>query len=255
MRRNDPREIVRQIVEAHGSAARWNGVEAIEADISEWGMLFTLKRVSVLHHVRVRAFAREPRFVFLNFPNPGQTGELQGNAEVRIVGPDGQIVASRLQPRAAFGTMRRQFYWDILDFIYFGGYATWNYLLFPFLFLRDGFGFAIGSPARKIGNWLPLEVSFPQDIPTHCSKQVFYFDEQWRLWRHDYTAELVGRWARASHFCEEYREFDGFQAPTRRRVRPRSLGNTPLRGPTLVGIDIHSIRSLAVQSPHPRKSY
>lgn len=244
MQKNDPREIVSQIVEAHGGAERWSGVEAIEAEISAWGLLFKLKRVPVLQHVRVRAFAREPRFVFLNFPNPGQTGEILGNAEVRIVGRDGQSVASRRQPRAAFGTLRHQFYWDTLDFIYFGGYATWNYLLFPFLFLRDGFGFEIGSPGKGTGNWLPLQVSFPQDIPTHCAKQVFYFDEPWRLRRHDYTAEPVGRWARASHFSEEYREFDGLRAPTRRRVRPRPFGNTPLRGPILVGIDIHSMRSL-----------
>ena len=40
-----------------------------------------------------------------------------------------------MMPRAAFRSLRRQLYWDDLDFIYFGGYATWNCLLTPFLFL------------------------------------------------------------------------------------------------------------------------
>jgi hypothetical protein len=76
--------------------------------------------------------------------------------------------------------------------------------------------------------------------------QTFYFDENRHLRRLDYTAEVVGRWAHAAHFCEDYRDFNGFKAPTRRTVRPLVWGGMTLPGPTLVAIEIHDIRLLRV---------
>lgn len=234
-------QIVREAIEAHGGATRWRGLAALEAEISAWGLLFTLKRQPVLDHVRVRASTREPRFAFLNVP-PGRSSELLGEEEVRIVEADGSVSARRAQPRAAFRGLRRQLYWDRLDFTYFGGYATWNYLTTPFLFLRPGFAFETlqplpGTPA----GWARLRVAFPPDVPTHSRIQEFTFDEQRLLRRLDYVAEVVGGWARAAHLCGAYRNFGGLRAPTRRRVRPLPFGSKPLPGPTLVAIEIHDI--------------
>ena len=237
--------MMEQIIEAHGGAVRGNALVAIEAEISIRGFLFTAKRVPVLNHVRVRACTREPRFTFFDFPRPGHNSEFMGEEEVRITNGDGKVVARCLQPRAGFRSLRRQFSWDHLDFTYFAGYATWNYLLFPFLFLHDGFQFKVmESLPGASGCGSRLRVTFPDGIPTHCREQIFYFDEQWCLRRLDYTAEVVGRWARATMLCGDYRDFDGFQAPTRRRVLPRLFGNKPLSGPTLVALDIHHIRPL-----------
>jgi len=236
---------VQQVIEAHGGVARWNAVEALEADISAWGMLFTMKRRPRLNHVRVRASAREPRLTFREFPSPGQTSELIGNEEVRIVDSAGRVVARRADPRSAFRSIRRQLFWDDLDFVYFGGYATWNYLVTPFLFLRPGFEFEELMPIQSpLSSWSRLQVTFPRDVPTHCQKQIFYFDERRYLRRIDYTAEVVGRWARAAHHCGDYNDFDGFKAPTQRRVRPLLWGSQPLPGPTLVGLEVHNIRPL-----------
>jgi hypothetical protein len=235
--------LVQEIIEAHGGAALWNSLEVLEAEISAWGFLFTAKRRPALKHIVVSASTREPRLSFHDFPSPGSTSELIGDQEVRILGGDGKPIAKRLNPRSAFTGLRRMISWDTLDFIYFGGYALWNYLVTPFLFLRDGFQFQVlerrdGAPRR----WLRLQVTFPSDIPTHCSKQVFYFDENRCLQRLDYTAEVVGRWAHAAHLCENYRDFDGLKAPTRRRVRPILFGSSPLPAPTLVAIEVHDIR-------------
>ena len=139
MASNDVREIVEKIIEAHGGAARWKELEAVEAIISARGFLFKAKRRPILNRVRVRAATREPRFTFYDYLQPGQTGELNGDKDVRILGPDNEVVSSRLDPRAAIRSLRRQLYWDALDFIHFGIYATWNYLVTPFLFLRDDF--------------------------------------------------------------------------------------------------------------------
>jgi hypothetical protein len=242
----DPNYILQKTIDAHGGLALWNSLEAIEADISAWGFLFTAKQRPILNHVKVTAKAHEPRFLFHDFPSPGLTGELIRNDEVRISESDGKIVARRLQPRSAFRGIRRFFYWDALDFIYFGGYATWNYFVSPFLFLRDGFQFEVLE--SRSDSSLPrvrLGVTFPQDLPTHCRRQIFYFDKNWYVRRLDYTAEVIGHWAHAAHFCENYRDFDGFKAPTQRRVHPL-LGKRPLPGPTLVAIEIHDIHPVRI---------
>jgi len=235
--------IVDKAIEAHGGADRWNNLEALDADISAWGLLFTSKQRPVLNHVRVCASTRVPHLTFFDFPRFGQRSELIGREEVRIFGGDEKVIARRADPRSAFRGPRRWFRWDSLDFVYFGGYALWNYLVTPFLFLRDGFQFEMLEP---IGNgdpaWVRLRATFPDDIPTHCREQTFYFDEHHLLRRLDYTAEVVGAWAHAAHSCENYMEFDGIKAPTRRRVRPMPWGSRPLPGPTLVALEIHSIR-------------
>ncbi len=236
------RQIVQEAIEVHGGMALWNGIESLDAEISAQGFLFTAKRRPVLHRVRMRAYTHEPRFLLYDFPRPGLTAELAGRDEVRVLGNDGTVLESRRDPRAAFGGLRRLFSWDDLDFIYFAAYATWNYLTTPFLLNRPGFTFESFGPLRgDLARFVAVQATFPEDIPTHSRRQVFYFDNQRLLRRLDYTAAVVGRWAHAAHLCEEYRNFGGLQVPTRRRVLPLAFGLTPLPGPTLVAIEVHEI--------------
>ena len=234
--------LLEEIIHVHGGRVLWNNTDWLEADLSAWGFLFRAKHIPALKHVRVRASTRDPHFVFYDFPDTGRTGELIGNDEVRILGSDGKVLESRSAPRTAFRGMRRNLWWDHLDFIYFGGYATWNYLVTPFLFMRRGFTFEyLGERQTPGGTFSCLRATFPDDLPTHCRTQTFYFDENRLLRRLDYTAEVVGSWARAAHFCNEYRDFSGLKIPARRRVRPMFF-DRPLSGPTLVAIDIHDVR-------------
>jgi hypothetical protein len=245
----NPERLIEEVLDAHGGMEYWSTLGALEAEISASGFLFTAKRRPVLDRVRVRASTREPGFTFFDFPAPGQTAELIGDEEVRITGTDGKIVASRPHPRSAFFGPHKRLFWDPLDFIYFGGYATWNYLMTPFLFLRNGFEFQELEPVPgPSGPWSRLRVTFPRDIPAHCRTQVFAFDGQRLLRRLDYTAEVVGSWARAAHLCDGYREFGRLKAPTRRRVRPLIVGNRPMPWPTLVALDIHDIRPISISA-------
>jgi hypothetical protein len=236
-------QTVHEIIEAHGGMGYWKSLEALDAIISASGFLFTAKHRPVLRRVRMRASTREPRFSFFDFPKPGQTAELIGNDEVRILDSGGTIIARRKNPRALFHGLRRQFIWDDLDFVYFAGYATWNYLTTPFLLTRTDFVIEALEPLPgALAPLTRLRVTFPDDIPTHSRNQVFYFDDQRLLRRIDYTAEVVGGWAHAAHLCEEYRTFGGIKAPTRRRVLPLLIGHTPLPGPALVALEVHDIQ-------------
>lgn len=246
-------QILHEAIEAHGGMDYWNSLGALDAEISVSGFLFTAKQRPVLQRVRMRALTTEPRFFFHDFPKPGQTAELIGNDEVRILDKDGKIFAQRKNPRPAFRGIRRQFFWDDLDFIYFAGYATWNYLTAPFMFAREGFLIKTLEPLQgTFGQFTRLRVTFPPDIPTHSSEQIFYFDDQRLLRRLDYTAEVVGGWAHAAHMCEEYRTFDRLMAPTRRWVLPLPFGHKPLPGPTLVQLELHAIRPVSLlDTSHP----
>jgi hypothetical protein len=241
MTSGDTKAMIEEIITAHGGREIWDGIDWIEAEISARGFLFRAKRVPVLKHVLVRLSARDPRFMFLDFPKTGQTGELIGDEEVRILGSNGEVIESRLRPRDAFKGLRRIFWWDFLDFIYFGGYAAWNYLVTPFIFLRKGFTFKdIGQLSTADGDLQRFAITFPDDLPTHCRTQIFYFDETKLLRRIDYTAEVVGSWAHAAHFCGRYRDFGGLKFPTHRYVRPMLL-NHPLSAPTIVELEIHNV--------------
>lgn len=238
-------KILQEIFKAHGGRDYWQSLEALDAEISASGFLLTVKRRPVLKHVRMRAYTREPRFTFFDYPQPGQTAELIGNDEVRIVDNSGKILVRRKTPRNAFRGLRHQFFWDDLDFIYFGGYATWNYLTTPFLLMRKGFTIEKLEPLpRELSLFKRLRITFPEDIPTHSKRQIFYFDEQLLLRRLDYTAEVVGSWAHAAHLCKEYRTFGEIKAPTRRWVLPLLFGNRPMPGPTLVAIEVHYIQPI-----------
>jgi hypothetical protein len=243
------KQFLHEAIEAHGGMNYWSGLGAIEVVISANGFLFTAKRRPVLRRVRMRADTREPRFSFFDFPKPGQTSELIGNDEVRIMDNEGTIVARRDNPRAAFRGLRRLFRWDDLDFIYFGGYATWNYLTAPFLLARAGVVVEALEPMQgAFGQLSRLLVTFPADFPTHCRRQVFYFDDQRLLRRLDYTAEVVGGWAHAAHLCGEYRTFGKLRAPTRRHVLPLPFGQRPLPGPNLVTIEVHDFKPVPVSA-------
>lgn len=237
------RDFLGRILEAHGGVAFWHRLSALEAEVSASGFLFWAKRRPVLDHVRVTAYTQAPHFIFHDYPVQGQSAELFGEEVLRIVDGQGKVVAERSRPRQAFREFSRLVRWDDLDFVYFGGYATWNYMLTPFIFLRNGFEFELMDDEACLDSaGFALRVTFPPDIPTHCRTQTFCFDGSGYLRRLDYTAEVVGPWAHAAHMCENYRNFSGYQTPTRRRVFPLLWGHKPVPFPILVALDIHDLR-------------
>jgi hypothetical protein len=235
----DADRVIATAVAAHGGREFWQGLQSVEAVLSADGFLFKTKHVPPLRHMRVEAAAHRPYFVFHDYPRAGWRGEWLGEQEVRIVSSDGTVMDRRASPRSAFRGLRRELWWDELDFLFFAGYATWNYLTMPFLFLQPGFRFEVLPGAD--GEAVHLAVTFPEDVPTHSRRQVFHFAPSGEMLRFDYTAEVVGNWAHAAHLCSEYREFSGLRMPTRRRVRPLFGLRNPLPFPTIVAIDVHEL--------------
>ena len=225
-----------RLLDAHGGLAYWRSLSSIDLEMSAHGFLFTAKHVPPQRHVHLTISTRRPEVTLHDYPEPGQSAVLHGADRIEIRDSSGAVLQTRTDPRAAFGKPRRLLYWDAMDFAYFSGYAMWNYTNLPFLLADPSFTVETSAEA---GGATRLRVGFPPGLPTHSPTQEFLFDESGRLYRHDYTAEVVGAWAKAAHLCTDYRRFGELWLPTRRRVYPKGPFKRPLPIPTLVAIDIH----------------
>jgi hypothetical protein len=195
-------------IAAHGGLERWQEIQSIDITLLCGGIAMPSKRQpTVLRHFKATVDPRRPHV------------DLDGI---------GTFDASQPRPRR----MARRFKWDIDDVVHFAGYALWGYLAAPFIFANDDFTVR-ELPRRR------LRVDFPARIPTHSTRQTFYFDQDAILRRVDYTAEvMLGPLARAQHHCYDHTWIDGLLIPTRRHVTPRGLP-----APTLVSIKIEELHA------------
>jgi hypothetical protein len=234
-----------EVLEAHGGIARWRAARSISARVRTGGFLpRTRMPGNRLADYRVTVDVAAPRAVLDPFPRDGQRGVFE-RGEARIESSSGEAIDSRADPRPAFrglAGLRRNLRWDALDTVYFAGYTMWNYLTTPLLLTRDGVEVREGEDwGEGDDRWRRLEVSFPAEIDTHSSRQTMYFDARRVLRRHDYVAEVVGRWARAAHYCDEHAQAGGLVFPTRRWVRPVGVGNRAIGFPTLVSLELSEL--------------
>jgi len=152
----------------------------------------------------VRPHARETTLG--DFPRPGWRGTWTPDC-VQIRDPEGGLRDERRDPRRHFRGLVNQVYWDKLDILYFAGYALWNYLSFPFLLEEPGVVVTENDASSASPR---LDAVFDASFPTHSARQSFWLDPSRRLVRHDYTADVIGTWATAAHFCEGGVEVRGF---------------------------------------------
>ena len=229
-----------RVIAAHGGNKRWGHAKALHVDVRCGGAALAARfQRKAYRRYRAVVDTRTPRVRFTPFK--GHHGVFTPE-RVWIETDQGTVVHERTHPRGYFPSWRRHILWDRLDVLYFGGYAMWNYLCTPFLWHAEGIQLAEGAPWREAGEiWQSLKVRFPAGWPTHSPEQIFYIDDRGYIRRHDYTARVIGPYARAAHYSDDLREFGGLVFPTRRRVYPRRGDNRSLPFPTLIWIDIDHI--------------
>jgi hypothetical protein len=234
-------QLLAEALEAHGRYA-YDAATEISARVRCGGWAFPLRfKRRAFSDFRGTVSTREPRTVISPYPGPGRRG-IFDRGTVRIETDAGEVLDERRDPRPAFRSFRRNIWWDDLDLLYFGGYALWGYLNAPFMFRRPGFRVEEAEPWQEDGErWRGLRVRFPDDFPAHSPEQVYYFDDQGLLRRNDYTAEVFGSWAKATHYCWDDQRFGGLVLPTRRKAMPRRRSGKALRAVALVSIDIDDV--------------
>jgi hypothetical protein len=233
-------DIIDRLIAAHGGRDAWSHVTAIGARLSTGGLAFKSRlRFRALRDIEVAVHLIERRTSFLDFPQRGWWGEWCHD-QVSI-GPDGGAAEqTRSHARGRFKGWLAHPRWDDLDLLYFVGYALWNYLSFPRLLELPG---VVLRPLRggRQGQPTLLAARFPGDVPTHSEHQYFHLDADGLLLRHDYVAEVFGRWAAGANYCLRSEMVNGLRLYTRRRVVPSVGRRASLPFPTLVWIELDDL--------------
>jgi hypothetical protein len=229
------------VIEAHGGHENWKKVRGVDVRLSLRGKVCDIKKhPDGLRDVLVKIDPHGPRTVITPFPQRGSYGIFDGGT-ARIQTAAGEVIERLDAARASFEGHERATPWTDLQFLYFVGYAFWNYFTMPFLLSSQGVTCEEVEPWIENGQkWRVLSASFAPHIDTHCAQQRFYFDEKGLLQRHDYFTD-VGR-GNVAHYTYDHRTFDGFVFPTLRRVVPRdSEDRTALNSLSNFLIDIESV--------------
>ena len=233
--------LAQRAIDAAGGLHRWRQFEAVSARLSNGGVLWPLKRQQgVLDDVRVRVDLQKEWASHWPFGAPDLRTSFQPR-RVAIETTEGQTVEELLRPRDSFKGHSLETPWSRLQLAYFAGYAMWTYLNTPFLFASDGVETEEMEPWRENGETLRrLKVTFPPNIASHSTVQIFYFDAEGLLKRHDYDVEVSGG-TLASHYVHQHEAFSGILVPTRRRVLRRGEDGTSIPEPLIVSIDLSEV--------------
>jgi hypothetical protein len=201
----------------HGGQQLWKELQSIEIQVhSLGGPLPRMKGIgrSFPTPHRVKVFPKLRRVRFENYDVSGRTGVFDRGA-IGIVDENSGNENLIRNYRTTFSSFRKHLQWGPLDAIYFFGYALTTYLSIPFI-LKE-----LPHQIREWKNGFVIEAEFPPKFDTHCKIQKFYFDEEGLLIRHDYTAEIVGSWAKGAHFTTAYHQVDGLMIAQSRNVFAR----------------------------------
>jgi hypothetical protein len=230
------------VIAAHGGMERWQALRSLSAHISIGGALWRLKGwPDAYADARVDIATHCQRAEYTPLRGPGPHTLFQTD-RVAVIAGDGRAREERRAPRSAFAGHGLATPWDSLHLAYFSGYAMWNYLTMPFLLRQPGVQAEEVESWDEGGTpWRRLRVIFPDELHTHSREQLFYFDSEGLLRRHDYQVDVIGSGSTSAHLVSGHRDFGGIVFPTVRRVYPVGPDNKPLTGTVLVSIDVHEV--------------
>jgi hypothetical protein len=233
------RELAQLAVEAHGGEPAWAQLSQRAVRVWSGGFAFASKlQGHALRAVDAQVATSGQQVRFLDYPSAGEEGLLAQDGSVRIARGE-RTLDERADAGAGFAGLRHRLWWDRLDMLYFAASALWTYVSSPFVWLREGYGLRELSPWQESGErWRRLEVSFPEDVQTHCRQQVFHVDEGGLIRRHDYTPEHFHNGIAAAQYCYDFERIDGLLLATRRAVFPRRRDGRARAWPRLAWIEL-----------------
>jgi hypothetical protein len=227
---------------AHGGLNRWYELSEVSADLDVGGVLWGLKgQQGFVGPSHVAASLHYQWASHSPFLHPAHRTAF--NAEhVAIETQDGLLVEARDNTRQSFAGHTLETPWDRIQLAYFTGYAMWTYLTSPFSFIEEGFESEEVKPQQENGEtWRALRVRFPKSITTHSTEQIFYFDDEGLLRRHDYDVDISAG-SGAAHYVYDHKLFNGIIVPTKRRIHIRGEDGKPKMEPLLVSIDLSNVK-------------
>lgn len=215
-------KLLAAVLDAHGGLHEWAKATQLTARMSLGGPFWAARGwPGVYDDVTVTIDPRRQHIAFAPFTAPDRTSSMDVDPErVSITGLDGRIIEERADPRSSFPLDFNPTAtpWDAIQVAYFTSAAVWNYMVGPFVFAQPEVDAREIEPWTEGGKpWRRLAVKFPTTNANHNTEQTFYYDETFMLVRMDYSPDVTGK-PPVAHYTSDYRKFDGFMFPTRRRV-------------------------------------
>jgi hypothetical protein len=214
--------LVASIINAHGGLPAYQSLNTISFTFSFTGATLGMKGRP--QHVTPTAttFVQEQKTIYRGLG--GSSDEewiFTPNKVWKQRVSDGSIIEEREKPRAAFDGHTLETPWDDLHFLYFCGYAMYQYFHWPFLLAREDVTTTELEPHTEGSlKWRVLEVSYPEypTLATHARKQKYYVDsESFLLRRHDYAPDVLAG-ANAAHFSFDPIKVGDFTWPSLRHI-------------------------------------
>ena len=229
------------ILEANG-AARFASVSRITARVEYGGSFWGIKgHPSFVGTAIVEASAREQWIRQTDVASGRQITFDKSRNRVAVVARNGDVIDELHNPRRTFDGYTQRSAWSIGQTAYFRSYATWLYLVEPFVFAFPGTTSGEIAPHVEHGErWRGLSVTFPVTLDTHNQTQLYYFDDSCHLRRTDLQPE-VNDFSSTTHYIHDQVEIDGITLPTRRRVHLRRGDRSPDTTRTPVTVDLSDI--------------
>jgi hypothetical protein len=221
-------ELLNQVLQANGGLNRLKSLTTLTARITYGGGFWEYKgQADFVGTDTVEADLQEQRSRHIQ-EDTGRIVEYDRKADrITVTAADGTLIEELIHPRATFEGYGPDTPWSVSQTAYFRSYATWHYLVEPYIFTWDGVDVREVEPWDENGEtWRVLSATFPASIDTHSSTQLYYFDDQGHLRRMDYQPAVNGN-SPVAHYIREETEVDGVLIPTQRHIHLRNDDGTP----------------------------
>ncbi|SDL93731.1 hypothetical protein SAMN05421823_10981 [Catalinimonas alkaloidigena] len=231
------------VIAAYGGIDTWNKYQTLQAHVRIGGVTWGLKgHENALQDVVFTGALHEQNSSWTHVFEPN-TRSVFEPGRVALLNERGDVLEELRNPRDSFKGHTLATPWTKLQLVYFSSYATWNYLTAPFHLLQPGFQLTELDPWEENGEtFRRLEARYPDTFATHSRRQVYYFDAQGLIRRHDYWPEVLGG-SSATQIIEDYQTFAGIKTGTKRRIYIlNDADNHYQPEPVLVSIDVLDLR-------------
>lgn len=220
--------LLERVLDANGGLARWQNLSTLRARITYGGPFWEFKGQADFAGTEVTEASLQEERIHQVQESTGRTVVFDRQADrVTVTGPDGRIIEELDSPRATFDGYTPDTPWSPAQMAYFRGYATWHYLVEPYIFTWPGVQVHEVEPWTEDGQtWRVLSVTYPDSIDTHNKTQLYYFDDAGLLRRMDYQPDVNGR-PPVAHYIRAEGTFDGIVVPTTRHIHHRNDDGTP----------------------------
>jgi hypothetical protein len=235
--------LLARVLEGQGGIDRWRTLSTLTGTIAYDGPFWEFKgHPDFVGSDTVQANLQEQQIHQIQ-RSTGRTVVFDARADrVTVTGPDGRIVEELDSPRATFAGYAVDTPWTLAQTAYFRSYATWHYLVEPYVFAWPGVEAHEVEPWTEDGRtWRVLSVTFPDSIHVHNPTQLYYFDDAGRLRRMDYQPAVTGD-SPVAHYVRDEQTFDGIVVPTERHIFLRNEDRTPDLSWTPITLSLGDVR-------------